>query len=187
MLTQNNIYLLTDDEIENIFGDLDLLEKRSFFIIEEEKGGYDTNRTQGISYFEDMLQVKAAYQSGKTIVVKNLANYNSAIRNLAGYYGRDVDVCMFVSPPNGSSFGWHTDEEDVHIHGVKGTKMFSLKIDGKTTFRLVRPQTCLHIPPGVEHKGHALSKLSIHLSFGTKVKDYPVIKKGLTKKDLGLI
>lgn len=190
MLTHNHSYLLKKEDIPNIFLDLELLEKRSFYIIEEDKIGYDTNRTANLNILEDLQQLKKAYLNGNTIVVKNMENYNEAIRLQAARYGRDVDVCMFISPPKGSSFGFHTDEEDVYIHGVYGSKFFMFKgIERKLA--ILKPQDCIHIAPGVEHYARGLNQPSVHLSFGIKQKEYAVLTGlkdyALSSEDLGLI
>lgn len=190
MLTHNHSYLLKSHEIANVFLDLELLEKRSFYIIEEDKIGYDLNRTKELTILEDLKQIKEGYLAGNTIVVKNMQNYNEAIRIQAARYGRDVDVVMFVSPPEGSSFGFHTDEEDVYIHGVSGHKFFMFK-GIERPFAILRPQDCLHIKPGVEHMAKAFKQPSVHLSFGIKQKEYGVLtglaEYALSQEDLGLI
>ncbi len=183
MKTLSNFSLLTNDEIGNIFSDMYLLEKKSFFIIDEHMNGYDTHRAEHLLYIQDTVQVKEAFHSGKSIVVKNLENYNLPIRRLCAEYGREVDVCMFVSPPNGSTFGFHFDYEDVFIHEIVGTKIFCVE-DREI---LLNAGECLNILPMVRHAAKTTNKLSVHLSFGVKQRYYGSMYGGLTKEDLGLI
>lgn len=184
MKTLSNSSLLTNNEVEAIFSDMWLLERKSFFIIDEIMGGYDTHRADCLLYMQDILQVKEAFLSGKSIVVKNLANYNQEIRKKCAEYGREVDVCMFVSPPNGSTFGWHFDYEDVYIHEIVGKKIF--KLEGHENI-LLEAGECLNIKPLLKHAAETTNEVSIHLSFGIKQICYGSMFGGLTKKDFGLI
>lgn len=191
-MIQNTWPLITADEIEKCFTDNQLLEKKSFFIIETDKKGYNTNRNPG-TYIEEIQTIKNAYNDGFTIVVKNMENYNEAIRKKAAEYGRDVDVCMFLSPREGSSFGWHKDEEDVYVHLVSGKKVFFVEYpfgehqaSSIIERHILVPGDVLHIPPGYSHCAFTLGS-SIHLSFGVKQYPYYHLAGGLTKEELGLV
>jgi hypothetical protein len=194
MKQQNTLPLITPDEIVNCFIDSELLEKKSFYYIEQDKAGYDTNR-KPMSFIDEIQDIKQAYLNGHTIVIKNMENYNEAIRIQAAKYGRNVNVCMFLSPNEGSNFGWHNDEEDVHIHLIHGQKVFF--VDQPIAPELVRgltssihkckllPGDVLNIKPMVQHFASTIGS-SIHISFGVIQKPHYLLAGGLTKQELGL-
>lgn len=119
--------LLTKQDVDDILNSSYFYETNKISIVEEK--GYDTD-PKDIPYVEFMKQVKAAYDSGKTIVVKGLENYNEKIASYCRWLGVGVDAHMYVTPRDGTTFGWHRDDTDVIVQRVYGDKKLLIQRDG---------------------------------------------------------
>ncbi len=126
-MTTTNIYsLLSPEDLLSIFSCGKLYEQSSFHYIEKDKT-YDVGRDKS-NFLNEAQLIFDKYQQGHTIIVKNLDSFNESIRTRAATLGKEVDVHMYLVPPNGSdSFPYHTDDRDVVVHMVFGEKTFYLK------------------------------------------------------------
>lgn len=99
--------------------------------------------------------------------MKNIENWNESIQKECINSHNSVNVHLYLSPQNGSSFDWHTDDRDVFVYMQYGKKKFEIKEQNGEikTYDLV-PGDCLYIPYGLLHRASSDLKTSIHLSFG---------------------
>jgi len=174
---------LSKMEISDIFNDSDLLERNSFFIIDKNTKEYNTI-PEKITYIETAIGIREAYLTGHTIIVKNLEKYNEKIRKACAVLGRDVDVHMYLVPPNGKdSFDFHVDDRDVYVQMVYGEKEFIFKKNDIKESHYLNEGDILHIPFGTIHKAIPRSK-SCLLSFGINPKYYYNVFGGIKVSDL---
>lgn len=99
-------------------GSEQLINSCSHFVVE--KGSYIEDRAHKGTHNHEIMRINDALKEGCTIQVRNLENWNEAIENKARSFGNNVNVHMFISPPNGTAFNMHTDDRDVHIVCVSG-------------------------------------------------------------------
>lgn len=156
--------LLTDEELENIFHSYALHEKNSFFIIDKETKEYQTNRHRE-SFVDDAQFIKEQYESGHTIVVKNMEYFNASIQEAAEELGPGTDVHLYLTPTDGDSFGYHVDDRNVWVRVLKGIKIFALKFTGMTSLIKLHEGNTLYIPMDLYHKADTIGP-SVLLSFG---------------------
>lgn len=165
---QNNTPLLNDKEIEQLFFNFALHDKNSFFVIDKERKGYDTERKHE-AYMDAARYLKDKYNSGHTIVVKNMEHFNASIREAAEELGQGTDVHLYLAPEGGDSFDWHQDDRTVYVKMIKGCKLFSLKTQANETTMMdlvkLHEGNILYIPKGRWHKATPMGP-SILLSFG---------------------
>lgn len=183
MKIQKYIPLLNIQDISDIFNDGELLEKESFFILDKKTKEYNTIK-KFQTYIETANEVREAFKSGHTIIVKNLENYNEKIRLACASLGRDVDVHMYLVPENGSdSFEFHKDDREVYVSMVYGEKEFIFKNEDFNISHYLRKGDTLHIPLGTIHKAIPKGK-SCLLSFGINTREYYKIYGGVKVSDL---
>lgn len=185
MKKQSSMPLLNKQEIAEIFSSSFLYENKSFFVIDKETSSYDTKRSSK-NFIEEASYVRSKFQSGHTIIVKNLESYNTKIRKKCAELGPDVDVHMYlVSEIGDSSFLFHKDDRDVLIHMLYGEKDFFFRMDSSLheTSTKLGPCEELFIPQGQQHK--ALPKgSSCLLSFGIKKNIDYFVPGGVLEIDL---
>lgn len=150
MKKQDILSLLNDpDKITELFYDYELHASDSFFIIDPITKEYDTNWGKNFSSFLFKMDiVLQSYREGKTIVIKNLEKFINEDEE----FGKGVDIHAYIVPRTldntGDSFGWHTDDRDVHVKILWGKKRFEFEENIK--FELTAGQTitfgrgCVH-------------------------------------------
>lgn len=174
--------LVTKNDIENIFASGSLYEKKSFFVIDSATLTYDTSK-QFNSFLEQSRYLRDSFVTGHTLIVKNLENYNADIQKQAARYGLNVDVHMYLVPPNGSdSFDFHSDDSDVYANMVYGEKTFLLRHESDISYRLKAGDE-LYIPQGVLHKA-IVNGPSCLLSFGVRNDVRYFVPGGVAIQDL---
>lgn len=175
--------LLTKAEIAEIFSSSYLFEKKSFFILEKETLTYNTER-KSETFVQEASEVRSAFLNGHTIIVKNLEQFNSKIRNKASEIGRNVDVHMYLVHENGkSSFPFHTDDREVLIHMLYGKKKFFLKNNAKISEFLLEAGDQLSIAKGQEHQAIPMGA-SCLLSFGVAGDESYFVPGSICEDDL---
>ena len=144
-MTTPSIYsLLNPEEIIQIFSCGELYDKASFYFIEKDTETYKVDRDKSNFLLESEF-IYQKYKDGHTIIVKNLKNYNKTIRKKCAELGKDVDVHMYLVPPNGTdSFPYHRDERDVVVHLVHGEKIFYIKDETGEITKLCRLNDQIH-------------------------------------------
>lgn len=165
---QNNTPLLSDKEIEQLFFNFALHEKNSFFVIDKEKKGYDTERRHE-TFMDAARYLKAKYESGHTIVVKNMEYFNASIQEAAKELADGTDVHLYLAPEGGDSFPWHQDDRAVYVRIERGEKLFALRTKANETtmeqYLKLRTNDVLYIGKGQWHKATPIGP-SVLLSFG---------------------
>jgi len=155
-------------DVKKILGSEQLINSCSHFVVE--KGGFIEDRAHKATHNHEIMRINDCLKDGHTIQVRNLENWNEAVENKARSFGYNVDVHMFISPENGTSFPMHTDVRDVHIVCISGKKHFWVGYkEGLKMVSLEAGQE-LYIPAGTEHRAET-SGQSVILSFGVPV-DY---------------
>lgn len=176
--------LLSKKDIEDIFSSSFFYENECLYIIDKETKTYQTDKAYK-NFLEYAGAVRRAFLSGHTIIVKNLEKYNSAIQKKCFELGENVDVHMYLVPPEGtSSFDYHVDDRDVWVHMVYGKKEFHIREPNNEKVTHLSPGDFLFISKGTEHKAvpHGASCL---LSFGIAPKPLTYkIPSGITVGDL---
>lgn len=138
----------------------------SHFIVNKEGNYDDTVFNRGLVP-ERIEELEKAYKGGSTIVVKEMENWNPAIMRRCREFKSYVDVHMYVTPGNGTTFDWHTDDKHVYIHMQIGEKLFEVEEpDGTISSYLLKAGDLLFIPYGAKHRALANSVSSVHLGFG---------------------
>lgn len=116
-----------------------------------------------IEYQRQMID---AFNSGKSLVIKGLDNYNKEIADYARSLGYGVDVHLYIVPESGgTAFGMHTDERDVVIHGVYGEKDYEIIRNGVTLTYHMKYNQGLLIRCGERHRAVVKGPSAV-LSFG---------------------
>lgn len=175
--------LLNINEIEEVFANSDMFEKNSFNVITE-SGEYDFTE-QLITMKLEASRVRQAFKSGCSVRVENMEDWNMSIATRANELKYGTDVHMYLCPPveNPTGFNWHTDDRDVYIHMIYGTKVFEVKeYDNTATYKLM-PGDLLFLPSKFEHRAIG-SGASCQLSFGLPENDSYYIPEGIVTDDL---
>ncbi len=168
MKKQKYSHLFREDLIDNIFCSSLLFERKSFFIIEDQS--YDADLTFN-SFVEEARTLRKSFENGKSIIVKNLENFDLLISEKAFQLGRHTDVHLYLTPnKDAKSFPFHCDDRDVLVHLLFGKKRFEIKKEGKILVHDLGAGDELLIPKGVEHRAISLGPSGL-LSFGF-VKEY---------------
>ncbi len=156
-------HLFRKELIEEIFSSSLLYEKKSFFIIENQSYNEELNFH---SFVEEASHVRRSFEDGKSIIVKNLENFDSSISKRAMILGRHTDVHLYLTPnKEAESFPFHSDERDVLVHLLFGEKRFELRKEGKILVYDLKAGDELVIAKGVEHRAISLGPSGL-LSFG---------------------
>ena len=165
---QNNSPLLSDKEIEQLFFNYDLHQKKSYYVINKEHKGYETDRPIK-NFMDDARYLKEKYESGHTIVIKNMEHFNASIQEAAKELGEGTDVHLYLAPEGGDSFGWHTDDRKVWIKMERGSKIFATESWANETKMIqyikLHQGNCLVIHKGQRHVADPIGP-SVLLSFG---------------------
>lgn len=169
MKQQKCLPLLNDEEIKYLIYNYYLYERGSFFVIHKEKKGYDLDKNFP-DIASEIAYIREAIESGHTIVIKNMEDFNERIEAQAKRFGEGTDVHLYMVPDDkGDSFDWHTDDREVMATVVKGKKKFEreVTIGNKTNIQehFLEEGDWVHIPKGMPHKATPIGP-SILLSFG---------------------
>lgn len=180
------MHLLHPSDLESIFSSYFLLNQNSFYVIDPKTKTYQTDM-RFTSLVEYANYIKRRYIDGRTIIVKNLENYNEAIKIQSLKYGIEVDVHMYLVPPNGGdSFDFHTDERDVNVFMVYGEKVFEIKRNNEVLKYHIKAGESLFIKKGEEHRASSPAGASCLLSFGTLLREDYFVPGGLDQRDLAV-
>lgn len=155
--------LLTREEINSILNNSHFYTNGLMFVIEE--NGYNLDLPWELKLADYMSHVRTSYWSGKTIVVKGLENYNEKIAQYSRDLGLGTDVHMYLTPENGTAFGFHEDDRTVHIRRIFGNKSFIIKRGGADLPYDLHDEYAVRIEQGESHRA-LVDGPSCHLSFG---------------------
>ena len=148
--------ILTSSDITQMMKNEYLIDKRAFHIIADES-----------SINADIKEVVTAFEESKSIIVKHLEHWNSAIQDKGKALGSSPDVHLYLSPVSGTSFDWHADDRDVFILMQKGEKLFEVEEPDFSISRYFLTEGSeLFIPYGARHRAIPSDVISWHLSFG---------------------
>ncbi|WP_127714889.1 hypothetical protein [Halobacteriovorax sp. HLS] len=175
--------LLSSDDIEKIFKSSHLFSLNSFYTIDPTTRTYDAN-IKFESYIEYSTFIRKSFLAGETIIVKNLENFTPKIRMRCSELSSNVDVHMYLVPPEGrSSFQYHIDDRDVEIEMIYGEKDFFIKENEREKVVTLKKSDRLTIPKGTFHKAVPKGP-SCLLSFGILEPINYDIPGGITQEDL---
>lgn len=80
---------------------------------------------------EDVAQAQALFESGCSIVMRHVDQFDPELATLAASVASelegDVTIHTFATPIDSIGFGWHYDCEDVFIVQTAGTKEYQLR------------------------------------------------------------
>lgn len=167
--------LMQGDDILNMLRNEYLHDMHSHFIVTGE-GKYDDTRNFEYGMIPDRIKrLEEAYSAGHTIVIKEIETWNEKIIQKCASFSAPTNVHLYLSPPNATGFGWHTDDRDVFVIVQKGEKLFEIEEPDLSisTYR-VKEGSILFIPYGARHRAAAEEIASIHLSFGVWPKDMTI-------------
>jgi len=159
--------LLSREDITLILQNVYLHDIHAHFIVSPD-GTYDDTLSGSTGITPGKIEkLERAYKSGCTLVVKDVENWNEKIIKRCEEFDGATNVHLYLSPENGSGFGWHCDDRDVYVHGQMGTKTFRVKEpDGTISQYKISEDDLLFIPYGAKHEALANERPSVHLSFG---------------------
>jgi ribosomal protein L16 Arg81 hydroxylase len=157
------VRMLTRGEVNQILSHSYFFENNLYKVVEH--NGCINALYSEEDQFSESMRLKEAYESGKSILVKGMENWNEAIRCHVDTLGGDCDVHLFISPENGSAIPLHQDERDVVIRMIYGHKRFTN--DG-VVYPLF-PGNTLLLDSKLKHKAKAMTPCA-HLSFGIRPK-----------------
>ena len=113
---------------------------------------------------DKIKELQDAYNSGLSLKISGLENWNDAMKERAHELGPNTTIHLFLSPENGSAFGYHSDDNDVLVHMQYGRKTFYVW-DGEEHVYNLEPGDVLLIPRETLHKAVTVGP-SCHLSVG---------------------
>lgn len=128
-----------------------------------------TTRLGGQSIAEVVDAVKVADQVGRgaTLVLQSLHRQWDPVVDFAddlmGEIGHPVQINAYLTPSNAAGLRAHSDDHDVLVMQVDGTKRWS--VDGLGDVHL-HPGDVLYVPAGCEHSAITGGELSLHLTVG---------------------
>ncbi len=134
----------------------------------------------------DVQHIYQAYHEGYTIILNGVHRRSSKIANLSqaleASLHHPVGVNMYLTPSHSQGFDLHTDDHDVFVLQLHGTKIWHVANAGalsplveRSTRPLehpklrtleLRPGDVLYIPRGYAHRAQAAAASSLHLTIG---------------------
>lgn len=167
--------LLEELELSDMLKNEFLHDLHSHFIVTKD-GNYEDSRFLHFGLVpERMDQLVKAYRDGHTLVIKDLENWNFKIQSRCKEFSHSTNVHLYLSPPNGTGFGWHTDDRDVYIFMQRGCKTFEVEEpDNSIKQYELAEGSRLYIPYGAKHRAIANSRASLHLGFGVWPQDITI-------------
>jgi mannose-6-phosphate isomerase-like protein (cupin superfamily) len=166
MKIQKFSHLFSDKLFNDIFSNSQLYEKDSFYYIDPLTLSYDQSKLTTKTFVEKAALIKEMYNLGSTIIVKNLESFNPTIVNKCNELGDVINLHMYLCKDDGSvSFDFHSDDSDVLIHLLYGSKKFELKEEGVIKSITLSAGDEIFIKKGTSHRAISLSA-SCLLSFG---------------------
>lgn len=130
----------------------------------------------------DMDAVWDAFSGGATIVLhsleKRIPRLSKLCRDIGITVGGIAWVNAYISPPGGSAFAPHTDDHNVLVQQIFGSKQWEVcdntfcehHLHGSVSDRASQLQLVvgdvLFLPKGIIHSARAGDSMSIHLSIG---------------------
>ncbi|MFE7332692.1 cupin domain-containing protein [Streptomyces sp. NPDC057565] len=134
----------------------------------------------------DVQHIYQAYHEGYTLILNGVHRRSSKIANLSraleASLHHPVGVNMYLTPSHSQGFDLHTDDHDVFVLQLHGTKVWHVANAGtlsplaeRSTRPLehsdlqtlaLRPGDVLYIPRGYAHRAQAAAASSLHLTVG---------------------
>lgn len=173
--------VINSDDVRDMIRNTYLHDQQSLYIVTSE-GNYEDSKFFHFGIIPDRIKkIEKAYNSGHTIIIKELENWNEAIQKRCNEFENATNVHLYQTPQNGTGFGWHTDDRDVYIYMQIGEKCFEVEEPDQTIKRYeLKPGSRLFIPYGAKHRALPTLAPSVHLGFGvwprntTIKKDYEI-------------
>ncbi len=122
---------------------------------------------QSIAEVIDGMKVAEQVGRGATLVLQSLHRQWDPVVDFAddlmAEIGHPVQINAYLTPSNAAGLRPHSDDHDVLVLQVDGSKQWS--VDGLGDVHL-RPGDVLYIPAGCEHSAATGGELSLHLTVG---------------------
>lgn len=153
-----------------------LYDIHAHFIVEEE-GVYDDSKVFNYGLAIDRVKIlEKAYNEGKTLIIKDVECWSKSMVEMSKKLSAFTNAHLYLSPKNGTGFGWHQDDRDVYVMMQVGSKKFEVEMsDGSVEQYLLKSGDSLYIPYGHRHKAFTGDeKGSIHIGFGVWPKEITV-------------
>jgi lysine-specific demethylase/histidyl-hydroxylase NO66 len=133
--------------------------------------------SQSVSGMADPVKIFRQFELGATIVLQGLHRYWLPLarfcRDLEIGLGHPTQVNAYITPPGARGLAVHSDEHDVFVLQVFGTKAWQVfEPDDRAGERpplvdvAVSPGDCLYMPKGLPHAATAQEEASGHLTVG---------------------
>jgi hypothetical protein len=111
------------------------------------------------------------YRNGATIILNqahhSIPKLSRACRILAQELGFPARANVYITPVNAQGFDRHSDDHEILILVIAGSKKFSLfPTDSETIDVDLQAGDLLYIPKGLQHEARTLDGYSVHLSLG---------------------
>jgi hypothetical protein len=111
------------------------------------------------------------YRNGATIILNqahhSIPKLSRACRILARELGFPARANVYITPVNAQGFDRHSDDHEILILVIAGSKKFSLfPTDSETIEVELQTGDLLYIPKGLQHEARTLDGYSVHLSLG---------------------
>lgn len=129
-------------------------------------------RMEGVA---DPAAVLEALDDGATLVLQGLQRYwpplGRFVRELEMELGHPCQVNAYLTPPGAQGLAVHSDEHDVLVLQVHGSKSWEIhpapaEPAGSPREVVLRPGACLYLPEGTPHAARAQEQFSLHLTIG---------------------
>jgi ribosomal protein L16 Arg81 hydroxylase len=113
----------------------------------------------------------ALYRNGATLILNqahhSLSGVAHACRTLASELRFPVRANIYITPPESQGFASHSDDHELLILLIAGSKEFLLSPQSGEAVRIrLAAGDLLYIPRGLAHEARSGSELSVHVSLG---------------------
>ncbi|MEO6652486.1 MAG: cupin domain-containing protein [Ilumatobacteraceae bacterium] len=131
---------------------------------------YTSRVRLGGSDFRDVIdpgKVADMFRGGATIVAQSLHRTHPSVRRfaeqLADEISHPIQANSYLTPADSVGLARHTDNHDVFVLQVEGSKSWSIAGLGDVE---LRPGDTVYIPAGTEHSAASTVEPSLHLTIG---------------------
>jgi len=150
--------------------------------------------SQRITGLGDPPAIYREFEGGATIVLQGLHRYWLPLarfcRDLELALGHPTQVNAYITPPGSQGLAVHSDEHDVFVLQVHGTKAWQVfrpakhlpPQDPPVIEAALGPGDCLYIPKGFPHAASTQERASAHLTVGILSYTWADLIRGVTKE-----